>query len=51
MCCDHGVITHSGTKADYWVPVDGYSIIAKKDEDAPLPSVLQAVRDQVLRDD
>jgi hypothetical protein len=22
VCCDHGAITHSGTKADYWVPVD-----------------------------
>ena len=50
MCCEHGVITHSGTKADYWVPVDAYSVIAKADEDAPIPLTLQATRDQVLGD-
>jgi hypothetical protein len=22
VCCEHGVITHSGTNADYWVPSD-----------------------------
>jgi hypothetical protein len=24
VCCDHGVITHSGTKREYWVPFDKY---------------------------
>ena len=36
VCCDHGVITHcSRTKADYcwyWVSVNKYSIVARKDE-------------------
>ncbi len=51
VCCEHGVIMHSGTKADYWVPVDAYSIIAKADEDAPIPLALQATCDQVLGDE
>ena len=37
VCCEHGVITHSGTKGDYWVPYDKYRIVAKKDEVIPLP--------------
>ena len=48
VCCDHGVITHSGTKMDYWVPVDKYSVVAKKDESIPLPADLQAVRQLVV---
>ena len=48
VCCDHGVITHSGTKMDYWVPVDKYSVVAKKDESIPLPADLQAVRELVV---
>ena len=51
MCCEHGVITHSGTKGDYWVLVDAYSVIAKADEDAPLHSALQATHNQVLGDE
>ncbi len=51
VCCNHGVITHSGTKADYWVLVDGYCVLAKKDKQAPLPSKLQGVRDLVLREE
>jgi hypothetical protein len=48
VCCDHGVITHSGTKAEYWVPVDKYSIVARKDEGCPLPTDLANVRQMVL---
>jgi hypothetical protein len=48
VCCDHGVITHSGTKAEYWVPVDKYSIVARKDEGCPLPAYLADVRQMVL---
>ena len=51
VCCDHGVMTHSGTKADYWVPVDKYCIVAKKDKQAPLPASLQCVRDFVHREE
>jgi hypothetical protein len=48
VCCDHGVITHSGTKADYYVPFGKYTIVASKDEGIPLPSDLQDVRQLVL---
>jgi hypothetical protein len=48
VCCDHGVITHSGTKGDYWVPVDKYKIVARKEEGCPLPADLAAVRQMVL---
>jgi len=36
VCCEHGVNTHSGTKTEYWVPVDKYSIIARNEEGCPL---------------
>ena len=48
VCCEHGVVTHTGTKADYWVPWDKYIVQAKKDVSIPLPSDLQTVRDMVL---
>ena len=48
VCCDHGVITHSGTKTDYWVPVDKYRIVAQKDEGCPLPAELTSVCEMVL---
>ena len=40
VCCDHGVITHSGTKAEYWMPVDKYSIVARKDGGMSTPGRL-----------
>ncbi len=40
VCCDHGVITHSGTKGNYWVPLDKYVIVARKEEECPLPAEL-----------
>ena len=43
VCCDHGVITHSGTNADYWVPMDKYRIFARKEEGCPLRAELAAV--------
>jgi hypothetical protein len=49
VCCEHGFITHSGTKADYWVPADKYMVVAKKDQEIPLPAKLQTVRNLVLR--
>ncbi len=48
MCCNHGVITHSGTKENYWVPVDKYVIVPKKEEECPLPAELAAVCQMVL---
>ena len=48
VCCDHGVITHSGSKADYYVPMGRYAVVARKDEGIPLPADLQAVCHLVL---
>ena len=48
VCCDHGVITHSGSKGNYWVPVDKYSVVAAKDQNIPIPAGLQAVQELVL---
>lgn len=48
MCCELGVITLTGTKADYWVPWDEYIVQAKKDESIQLPAELQTVCDIVL---
>ena len=47
-CCEHGVITHSGAQGNYWVPVDKYKVIARKEEVIPLTRPLQATRDLVL---
>ena len=44
----YGVITHSGTKGEYWVPVDKYSIVARKEEECPLSADLAAVPQMVL---
>ena len=48
VCCEHGVITHSGSKGDYWVPYDKYRVVAKKDEEIPISNELTMVRDIVL---
>jgi hypothetical protein len=48
VCCDHSVITHSGTKGNYWVPVDKYVIVARKEEGCPLPAELAVVCQKVL---
>ncbi len=48
VCCKYGVITHSGTKGNYLVPVDKYVIVARKEEECPLPAELAAVCHMVL---
>ena len=48
VCCEHGVITHSGTKGDYWVPYDKYKVMAAKDAQVPLTPAIEEVRKQVL---
>jgi hypothetical protein len=48
VCCEHGVITHSGTKGDYWVPYDKYKVFATKDEEAALTPDIEEIRKQVL---
>jgi hypothetical protein len=47
-CLNHGVITHSGTKGNCWVPVDKYVIVARKEEGSPLQAELAAGHQMVL---
>jgi len=30
VCCEHGVITHDGSRKDYWVPYDKYTVNAER---------------------
>jgi len=48
VCCEHGIITHDGSKSQYWVPVDKYTVVANKDTYVPISKELQAIRDMVL---
>jgi hypothetical protein len=48
VCCDHGIITHSGGPGVYWVHVDKYVVRAKPDEHIPLTDELYTVRCMVL---
>ena len=43
VCCDHGIITHSGGPGVYWVPVDKYVVKAKPDDFCPLTDELYTV--------
>jgi hypothetical protein len=43
ICCDHGIITHSGGPGVYWVPVKMYVVRAKPDEFIPIPDELYTV--------
>ena len=36
VCCDHGIITHSGGPDIYWVPVNKYAVKAKPDDHSTL---------------
>ena len=47
VCCQHGVITHDGTKQDYWVPPDKYVLSAPVGMLMPLPDDLAQVREMV----
>ncbi len=48
ICCEHGIITHDGTKNDYWVPYNKYRVIAWNDTTFPIYNNLQVMRDKVL---
>ena len=48
VCCEHGVITHDGSRNPYYVPVDKYAVIAKPNENIPISKELMAVRKVVL---
>jgi hypothetical protein len=46
--CDHGVITHDGSRKDYWVPYDKYDVKARAQDTCPIEEALQSVRNLVL---
>jgi len=48
VCCNDGVITHDGSKGDYWVPFDGYVLKAKADVVHPLTDDLARIRELVI---
>jgi hypothetical protein len=47
VCCEHGVITHDGSKGNYWVPRDKYEVKAPVGTYLPLPEDLAQVRKMV----
>jgi hypothetical protein len=44
VCCEHGVVTHDGSRKDYWVPYDKYDIKARAQDTCPIEEALQSVR-------
>ncbi len=48
VCCEHGMITHDGTKNEYWVPYNKCRVIAWNDATFPILNNLQVMRDKVL---
>jgi hypothetical protein len=48
VCYQHGVITHDGTRGDYWVPYDKYLVVAKADIMKPIQTELQEMQNLVL---
>ena len=47
VCCQHGVITHDGSKGNYWVPADKYVVKALVGTFLPIPDDLAQVRKMV----
>jgi hypothetical protein len=43
VCCEHGVITHDGSRENYWVPYDRYDVKAKVQDTCPIEEALQSV--------
>ena len=48
VCCESGVVTHDGSKKDYWVPSDKFVVSAGAGELAAIPKSLQNIRDDVV---
>jgi len=48
VCCEHGIITHDGSRNPYYVPIDKYAVVAKPNESIPITNELAAVRELVL---
>ncbi len=36
VCCQHGVITHDGSRKDYWVPYDKYTVNSRAQDTCPI---------------
>jgi hypothetical protein len=49
VCCQHGVVTHDGSKRDYWVPSDKFKVYAGHDENTVITPSLQEVRDDIMK--
>jgi hypothetical protein len=47
VACEHGVITSSGSKKDFWVPNDQYKVVALAGDRAAITPQLQHVRDEI----
>jgi hypothetical protein len=47
VCCQHGGITHDGSKGNYWVPADKYNVKAPVGTYLPLPDDLAQIRKMV----
>ena len=50
VCCEHGVVTHDGSRKDYWVPYDydKYDVKARAQDTCPIEEALQSVPNLVL---
>jgi hypothetical protein len=48
VACEHGVITSSGSKKDFWVPNDQYKVVALAGVRATITPQLQHVRDEIM---
>ena len=48
VCTENGVLTHDGSKKDYYVPSDKFVIQAGADEPAAIPDALMKVRKDIL---
>jgi hypothetical protein len=48
VCCEHGVVTHNGSRKDYWVPYDKYDVKARAQDTSPIEEALQSVHNLVL---
>jgi soluble cytochrome b562 len=48
VVCEHGVITSSGSTKDFWVPNDQYKVVAVANENAPISTELQQVREKIM---
>ena len=50
VCCEHGVVTHDGSKKEYWVPSDKFVVVAGVDVTCVLTPALEELRDNIYHD-